>query len=81
MATDIHLEHKQIQALMKQSNNDLYLGNPSFFFGKGKDLVINKRKKGRPLCVLDQDVTCDMVSNLSERAMVRKFEFVPLLQA
>ena len=29
---------------MKQSNNGLYLGNPFFFFGKGKNLDINKRK-------------------------------------
>ena len=29
---------------MKHNNNDLYVGNACLFFGKGKDLVISKRK-------------------------------------
>ena len=37
-------KHKKNQVLMKHSNNYLYLGNPCLFFGKGKDLVLNKRE-------------------------------------
>ena len=32
--------------------------------------------KGKPLCVLDRDVTMDMVPGLSQRSLVGKFEFV-----
>ena len=43
-----------------------------------RKLKFERVKKGKPLCVLGRDVTMDMVSVLSQRDLVGKFEFIKL---